>query len=74
MMTKLPVGLRMLLHEWDETRVQGLGLMVAQRRRLCLLNYQDDLTLVSVCGFLAELLEPLIIGSITVDLRVQMME
>lgn len=38
------------------------------------MGYQDDLTLIVICRFLAELLKPLIIDAITIDLRVQMAE
>lgn len=48
--------------------------MMAQRRPFCLLDYQDDLTLIVICGLLAKLLESLIIDAITMNLRVQMAE
>lgn len=62
----------MLLQDWEEIRVYAFGPMMAQRRLLFLLDYQDDLALFVICGFLAEMLEPLIIDANTVDLRVQM--
>lgn len=72
LMTKLPVTLRILLQDWNEARVHTFGHMIAQRRFFCLMDYHDDLTLATDCKLLAELIEPLLIDAITMELRVQM--
>lgn len=72
LMKRLPAELQFLLQNWEEARVQTFGPMMAQRRLFCILDYQDDLDLVFVCKLLADLLEPLIIDAITMNLHVQM--
>lgn len=43
---KLPAKLQILLQDWEETQVQTFGPMMAKRRSICILDYQDDLTLI----------------------------
>lgn len=73
-MKKLSVELQILLHDWDEARVQTFGIMMAQMRPFRVSDYPEDLKLIFICGLLAELLEPLIIDAITMNMRMQMAE
>lgn len=69
---KLPTKLRTLLLDWNEGQVVIFGPMMSQRRLLCLLYYQDDLTLVTFCKLLADLLEQIVLNTLSLELKIRL--